>query len=304
MNQTEPPLVSIVIPTYYRNQELQEAIQGVKNQTYPSVEIIVVDDSGEAHAEPIINQHPEVDYVAFDSNHGANQARTAGFERSSGKYVHFLDDDDYMFERKLERQVELAQRRSSVGVVYCGLEKTGGSINLPNPAVRGDVLEYALMFDMWPAATSSMLIERSLLNDIFPPPDLPGGDDLYLMIELARRTEFEFVDEALLFKRIQKGSRGYSLTAIQGRFEIIEEFEDLYAKHPPHIRNQALAKTYNDFARILLMDRLWSIQAVIAMWNHYYYSSWTDPKAFVKFVAAVFGSPGLRIIRYIGQSSG
>lgn len=303
MHSIAGPLVSVIIPTYYRNDALQDAVESVLDQTYDSVEVIVVDDSGRAHAEDAISQYEDVLYIAPDSNHGSNRARSLGFERANGKYVHFLDDDDWMFEDKLKRQVAMTEGNESIGVVYTGIEKSGGRVNLPNPEARGEVLERALKFEMWPCMTSTMLIEADLVDQILPFSNRPGGDDLDMMIRLARLTEFDFVDAPLLFKRLGDESRGYSTAAVEGRFQIIEDYRALYATFPPAVRNAALADSYETLVRIEFMEHAWSIRAIVAVAYHYYYSSWTDPKAAAKFVAAIFGRPGWRLIRYVGQSS-
>lgn len=298
-----PRLVSVVVPTYFRNEQLREAVESVRAQTYDSLELVVVDDSGGAHARGVVDRFDDVQYVALDANRGANHARTVGIDRAGGEYVHLLDDDDRMFERKIERQVAVIEENDDVGVVYCGIEKTGGSVSLPAPDAHGDVLERALTFDMWPCMTSTMLVEADLLERLLPLPDGSGGDDLDMMIKLARLTEFDFVDAPLLHKRFQATSRGRSQEAIEGRLEIMEAHEQMYSSFPPRVRRKALARTYEDLGRVRLLQDAWSHRAILAMAKHYQYSSWTDPKALGKVVASLLGRPGLRLIRYAGRSS-
>ena len=289
-------LVSVIIPTYYRNNALREAILSVLAQTYEAVEVIVVDDSGEDHARPVADEFEDVEFIALDRNRGANRARAVGFKRARGSYVHFLDDDDRMFASKLERQMSVHREKGEVGVVYCGIKQEGGRITRPEHTARGDVLARALAFEMWPCMTSTMLIDATLIEQILPFPDLPGGDDLDMMIKLAKLTNFDFVDAPLLVKRIQEGSRGHTTAAIEGRLEIIEAHESTYSRFPRKVRNQALARTYEDWGRVMLLDKWWSARAIVAMTKQYYYSSWTDPTALAKFVASLFGRPGFRVL--------
>ncbi|MEF8814324.1 MAG: glycosyltransferase family 2 protein [Halovenus sp.] len=289
------PLVSVVIPTYYRNEHLERALESVLDQTYDPVEIIVVDDSGESHAAPLVETYPDVTYLAHDTNQGAQTARTNGIERARGTYVNLLDDDDRMREDKLEKQVALIESAPDVGVVYCGKQWESGHEVLPDPAVRGDVLNHALEFQMTPSSPSAMLIERAILEEILPLADRPGADDLGMKIELATRTEFDFVDEALVIQGEAEESRGGSMGAVVGRRQILDEYADFYDVAPRSIYRSALAHTYLLEAEILLTQQVWSSKAIRSAVLALYHV----PGFRLTFVgyalASLFGRPGHRL---------
>lgn len=287
-------LVSVIIPTYYRNDFLQRSIESVLAQTHEPVEILVVDDSGEAHAEPVVDDYPEVEYIPFDENRGAQAARTAGIERAHGKYVNLLDDDDRMKPRKFEKQLVITESNPDVGVVYCGKEWENGHKILPNPDIRGDILHHALRFRTTPSSPSAMLIERELLTDVLPLNDRPGGDDLGMKIELALRTEFDFVDESLLIQGAAGESRGGSMGAVIGRRQILDEYADLYADAPSSVYQHAVAHTYLLEANTLLDQSAWSLQAIKSSLAALYHIPGA-PLSFVGYaVASLFGRPGRR----------
>ncbi|WP_436926275.1 glycosyltransferase family 2 protein [Halosimplex amylolyticum] len=290
----EDPLVSVVVPTYYRNDLLAETIRSVRAQSYSPIELIVVDDSGDGHAEPVATEFDGVRYLELTRNRGANAARTAGARRADGRFVHFLDDDDVLYESKIERQVRVMRRNPDVGVVYTGIDKTGDRTDLPKPSVRGDVLEFALMFEMWPCMNSTMLIREGVLREVLPLSDRRAANDLELMIRLARRTSFEFVDEPLLFKRIDDSSLGSSMDAVSGRIDIVEAYDDLYAAHADSVRRTALANTYETEGALLLRREGWSMRAIGSLLRHLYYAPTGKPKALSKVVAACLGKPGWR----------
>lgn len=299
---SDDPLVSVVIPTYYRNELLEETIRSVRRQSYSPIEVVVVDDSGERHAEPVAADVEGVEYLAFDSNRGANSARTAGARHASGEFVHFLDDDDVMYSSKIERQVDVMERRDDVGVVYTGITKTGERTDRPDPTVRGDVLEAALRFEMWPCMNSTMLIRAEILEEILPLSDRYAAHDLELMIRLARRTRFEFVDEPLLFKRIDDDSLGSSMDAVRGRKEVIEEFSDLYASHGDAVRRTALANTYETEGALRLRQEGWSVDAIRSLLKHLYYAPDRKAKALSKVVAACLGKPGWKVANRVSSA--
>jgi glycosyltransferase involved in cell wall biosynthesis len=284
----DAPIVSVVIPTHYRNDRLGGAIESVLDQDHPT-EIVVVDDSGEGHAAPVVEGF-DLTYLELDRNRGSNPARTMGAERATGEYVQFLDDDDRLLSGKLARQVDLLER-TGAGVAYCGMTYEGGATVLPDPDVRGSVLEPALAFAMSPCVTSTMLIARDALDAVLPLPERPGGDDLGLMIDLARRTEFEFVDDSLVRRGVIDDSRGKSPGLIRGRLEIVREYDDLYRAAPPEVRANALANTYRLEGRMHLRDRRWSGAAVRSFARACYHAP--SLRTAVPLGASLFGRPGM-----------
>ncbi|MFC4407864.1 glycosyltransferase family 2 protein [Haloarchaeobius iranensis] len=260
---TEDPLVSIVIPTYYRNHELVEAIESVEEQSYSNVETIVVDDSGERNAESVVEGR-DIKYIAFDENRGAQSARMEGIETATGKFVQLLDDDDRLQEDKLKKQVALLREEDDVGVVYSGFVWKDGGVVLPNKDIRGDVLKQALTFKMAPCITSTMLIQSSLLEEVLPFKDRPGADDIGFKIELALRTEFDFVDEPLVIRRDSEGSRGKSWGSYEGRLQILEDYEDVYEHRPASEYKEAKAYTELQRAEVELSNSIWSFDAILA----------------------------------------
>jgi glycosyltransferase involved in cell wall biosynthesis len=111
------PLVSVVIPTYNRTHETIVAIESVLAQTYPNVEIIVVDDgskdgSGEVVAQ-FVNQKTDAGHrIVFvsQSNQGASAARNRGIAEAQGEYIGFLDSDDIWLAEKLEWQLKALEQ--------------------------------------------------------------------------------------------------------------------------------------------------------------------------------------------------
>jgi glycosyltransferase involved in cell wall biosynthesis len=115
------PLVSIIIPTYNCGQYIEEAILSVQRQTYPHWECIVVDDGSTDDTCDLV-----LDYVQKDArisyirqkNRGLSSARNVGLKSIQGRYVQFLDADDLIEPRKLERQVTFLEKNRDIDIVY------------------------------------------------------------------------------------------------------------------------------------------------------------------------------------------
>src|SRR3954462_6988719 len=90
---TMRPLISIVIPSYNQAHFLREAIESVLAQSYPALEIIVVDDGSRDESATVAMRYPNVRCLR-QPNMGVAAARNTGLRHSSGEYLVFLDQDD------------------------------------------------------------------------------------------------------------------------------------------------------------------------------------------------------------------
>lgn len=100
----ENPLVSIIIPVYNIEKYLEECVESVLNQTFDNYEIILVDDGSTDHSGNIcdnlsLQNHKIKTY--HKKNGGLSSARNYGIKNSEGKYVIFLDSDDYWVNKEI-----------------------------------------------------------------------------------------------------------------------------------------------------------------------------------------------------------
>ncbi|MBD3920029.1 glycosyltransferase [Paenibacillus sp. PR3] len=97
------PMVSIIIP-FYNCPYVDQAITSALNQTYPNVEIIVVDDGSTMHQDKLAPYLNRIHYIG-KANGGTASALNYGMSLASGKYVAWLSSDDQFKPTKVERQV-------------------------------------------------------------------------------------------------------------------------------------------------------------------------------------------------------
>ena len=100
----ETSLVSIVITNYNYAHYLSQAIQSCINQTYPFIEIIVVDDGSTDNSLAIINSFQEVKLIQTNRVK-LSAARNIGAKASTGDFIVFLDADDYLLLNAIEKQI-------------------------------------------------------------------------------------------------------------------------------------------------------------------------------------------------------
>jgi glycosyltransferase involved in cell wall biosynthesis len=119
----EGPLVSIVMPTYYRLHTLLNAVDSVRAQTYPNWELILVDNAGDCN---YYFADRRIRVIADAEKRGAAYARNCGVKRAAGDFVCFFDDDDVMYRLYLERLVSTFLRHPDAEMVRCGMRKPDG----------------------------------------------------------------------------------------------------------------------------------------------------------------------------------
>ncbi|MBN2139772.1 MAG: glycosyltransferase [Desulfovibrionaceae bacterium] len=113
-------LVSVVIPTYNRAELLMHTLASVLGQTYPALEVLVVDDgSTDDTAERVRGlADPRIRYLRTERSGLPAAARNAGLAQAAGEYVAFVDSDDLWLPRKIEKQVQLLEK-SGLKWCYC-----------------------------------------------------------------------------------------------------------------------------------------------------------------------------------------
>jgi glycosyltransferase involved in cell wall biosynthesis len=203
------PLVTAVITTHDRLQLLKRAIESVKNQTYPNIELIVVDDwSSDGTKEYCEYQDFKYIYIPREESKGGNYARNLGIQNANGEYIAFLDDDDYWLPEKTTKQVQLLQDKQC-DLVYCGRKlerlKHDGSIEyqdtLPNAGNSGDLSKVILQTIV--TTTSAIVVSKKVLDEVgLFDESLKFWQEYELTIRLAQVTPFYFVNEPLLVYRI------------------------------------------------------------------------------------------------------
>lgn len=119
-------LVSIIIPVYNVEKYIRRCIDSVLNQTYKNIEIILIDDGSPDSCPDICNKYAKennIIKVIHKKNGGLSDARNAGIDIAKGKYVTFIDSDDYVEQNYVE-------------VLYTSLKKTHADISIGSHVVR------------------------------------------------------------------------------------------------------------------------------------------------------------------------
>ena len=207
-----PSIVTAVITTHNRSILLGRAIESVLSQTYPAIECIVVDDNSDDDTAEVCSAFDKVQYIHIgaEESRGGNYARNKGIKAAKGKYLAFLDDDDYWLPEKIQKQVALIEQ-SKAKVIYCGRrnenvenDRIRYSYNIPVKEYSGDLNRK--IFSAIPTTTSALLVDKdTLIKAGSFDENLKFWQEYDLMIRLSQVTEFDFVEEPLLVYSIDQG---------------------------------------------------------------------------------------------------
>jgi len=170
-------LVSVIIPVFNRPELVRSAVESALAQTYPLVEVIVVDDGSTDETpqvlEALCQQHPEKVRVLRTANRGPGLAREAGRQAAKGEFVQYLDSDDLLCKTKLARQVDALRRYPDSRFSLCGtavVDAHGALLDSGLPTNRGSgTLFPELLNSRW-WQTSTPLYRRQLLVEAGPWP--------------------------------------------------------------------------------------------------------------------------------------
>ena len=101
---SETPKVSIIVRTCGRPAVLRETLISLRNQTYPNLEVVVVEDGKNCSGDLIEKEFSDLNIIYFATGEkvGRSKAGNLAMERASGKYLNFLDDDDLFFADHVE----------------------------------------------------------------------------------------------------------------------------------------------------------------------------------------------------------
>ena len=177
-------LVSVIIPCYNHARFLGEAIDSVKRQSYPHIEIIVVDDGSTDDTEQVLTKYPNIHRKRQD-NLGVACARNIGLSMSRGAYVLFLDADDRLLPDAVDTGVRALESRKDYAFAF-GLVMSNGKLHGVNelPTDQGSTYKELLKRNFI-GNPGSVLYNRWVFSRVrgFDETNSPAADyDLYLRV--------------------------------------------------------------------------------------------------------------------------
>jgi glycosyltransferase involved in cell wall biosynthesis len=265
-----PNLVSVIIPNYNYAEYLRESIDSVLNQDYQAIEVIVVDDGSTDGSLEILKSYGSQIKVIEITNSGAPTARNFGLMISQGRYIAYLDADDYWVETKISSQVRRLLE-TKTDLVYCKMTVLDIDANTRTVSEVTREGSFKNEFLLHPARTpfspSTALMTRDLVAraGIWDTTFKSPAEDFDYFRRCAKFTDIAIVDEALVIHRNHsKSLTSESLSRYyeDNRLGLIKLFADEYpflsflARRKSWIKlNIVFAKSFLKSARLVSFGR-------------------------------------------------
>jgi glycosyltransferase involved in cell wall biosynthesis len=191
--------VSIIVPVYNAQKTLDKCLGSILNQSFNNFEIILINDGSTDNSKVICDKYAEADHrikVIHKKNQGVSHTRNIGLDNTTGKYIQFVDSDDWLEEKTLERLIDFMD--GNTDIVMCGYKRVlmeGNTYKLEKDIYTKDTIdvkvrdflrdyyyyfEMGLMYALW-----NKLFKREIIqnNNIRFNENLSLGEDLLFNIE-------------------------------------------------------------------------------------------------------------------------
>lgn len=152
-------LISVIVAIYNVEEYIPACIESIMNQTYKNIEIILIDDGSTDNSGKICDNYAKKDtriYVIHQKNMGLAEARRVGVNVSKGKYIGFVDGDDWIDAKMYARLYQLAKEYNA------DLVSSAGYRNYEN-GMQGNILK-----DNMPVGLYDMKENNLVISNLFP----------------------------------------------------------------------------------------------------------------------------------------
>lgn len=274
MAKNSSPLVSIVLTSYNYERYISEAINSVINQNFHNWELIIVDDGSNDNSLSIIKEYQKIDEkIKFythpnNQNLGLKASLELGISNCSGKYLAFLESDDYWDLTNLKKRVEILEKYKDVVLVYSDLnlifeynfdlfEKYSDYLNYSRFIGKKfknspkDIIDFVMYVN--PVVSFSNIMGRTdLIKKCNFTSTFELWNDWWLVAFLSLYGKFYYIPERLLNWRIHSNSANYKLmsevnTTQQGKLfkkELLNYIGDILLKENRKKDFEKIKRTY------------------------------------------------------------
>lgn len=220
------PLVSIIIPTYNIEKYIDQTIQCVLDQTFTDWELVITDDCSKDSTVEILRRYAAQDeririYV-LEQNSGAAAARNNSIEKASGRYIAFLDSDDWWYPTKLEKQMAFIHE---TGCEFCftAFEYADKDLRVTGVSHKPAKISYSSMKLGCNIGTPGVVYDTRRIGKMYMP-NMRRSEDWSLWIMISERTGAAYsINEPLWKYRILPNTLSRSkLKLVQSNLKVYE----------------------------------------------------------------------------------
>lgn len=237
------PLVSIIIPVYNSERFLRESLDSILAQTYPRIEVIIMDDASTDSSPEIVSSYgDQLNYHRQAQNRGIYGNANDGIALARGELIAVYHADDIYEPTMVEREVAAWRRFPSVGAIFCMdtfVNATGqpyGKLTLPPevaggrplnyPVILNALLTYKNRFLICPTSMVPAAVYRAVGG--YRDAEFRNTSDLEMWLRIARKYPLVILEEYLLRYRHGHGSSSQRYHRLRTTAENYFRIMDLY----------------------------------------------------------------------------
>ncbi len=258
INQSETPLVSVIIPAYNAEKFIERTLNSVLNQTYRNLEVLIIDDGSQDRTETLVQEWMENDSrIRFfqQKNSGVAAARNLGIKQAKGDLIAPVDADDIWYPQYLEKVVAIfGESDLSVGIVYAW----SIDIDEEDQLMRGFHVDYyegdiylKLLYRNFIGNASATVIRRQCFEKMgyysekLRSQKAQGCEDWDLYLRLAEVYQFRVIPEFLVGYRQLSNSMSKDYSAMAKSLQLVlEKVQKRHPNIPPFIYQWSLSNFY------------------------------------------------------------
>jgi glycosyltransferase involved in cell wall biosynthesis len=247
------PDISVVIPAYNAEKYIAESVESVLQQTFPSWELLVIDDGSTDHTAAIVEkiQTNRKIILIRQQNQGVAAARNAGIKAARGRFITFLDADDYYLPDNLLEKYNKLTKDGKLDFVYCDVihcDEKLNEVRIEKGANADNLFREVLQWqkETIPTLPSNIMVKTSLMKTQFLfDENLSNCADRYLKIEISQKAKGAYIPLALVKYRNTPGSMSKKVWLLErDELYIIKKIIEKDIIPPGNFRRKVIANIY------------------------------------------------------------
>ncbi len=198
ISKLEQDMISVIVPVYNTEKYLSDCIDSLLKQTYQNLELILVDDGSTDHSGRICDEYSLKDErikVIHKKNEGVSSARNLGLQNCNGKYIAFVDSDDFVTKNYLELLCQnLLNYKADISICNSSFTRYKCKSGIVVCDNQLNHCKYTFLYYTW-----GKLFSKQLLENVYFDTDLTIGEDSYFIAQLLKRSKYIYYDSTIAY---------------------------------------------------------------------------------------------------------
>lgn len=253
------PKVSVIVPVYNVEKYVRQCIESILAQTFTDWELLLVDDGTQDNSGYICDEYAQQDSrirVFHKKNGGVSSARNLGLENAKGKWITFVDSDDFIGSRYLEQLNASTIVSPKIDFVHCGLQNyVNGEVSINQRYEINESSDCATVFNKFRGLIVAKWFKRDIIikNKIRFDERMKIAEDYVFTVDYIRCIDrYAFSDCIDYFYRIHQQSATRTERTISDYDVALYEFHRLYDVVETYIRVKNISEKDSKYRRSLL----------------------------------------------------